>query len=105
MALRWMSAGESHGPALVGIISGFPSGMEISFDELGREVSRRQKGIGRSERQKIETDTVNFLAGLRHGLTIGSPIAFTIENLDHANWRDVMSPESNGEHEKVLPVT
>ncbi len=98
-----MSAGESHGPALVGIISGFPSGMEISFDALGREVSRRQKGIGRSERQKIETDTVKFLAGIRHGLTIGSPIAVTIENLDHANWRDMMSAESNGEHEKALP--
>ena len=91
MAIKWMTAGESHGPALVGIISGFPAGLEIDFGFVNSELHRRQRGIGRSERQKIESDTAEFLSGIRHGITTGSPIAVRIENKDHRNWLDVMS--------------
>lgn len=88
-----MTAGESHGPALVGIISGFPAGLEIDRSFIDFELGRRQQGIGRSARQEIESDHVEILAGIRHGKTIGSPIALVISNRDHENWRDVMSVE------------
>ncbi|MCX6646505.1 MAG: chorismate synthase [bacterium] len=94
MTLRWMTAGESHGPALVGIISGFPAGLEIDFDFINSELARRQQGIGRSERQQIESDRAEIITGVRSGVTIGSPIAIRIENRDFENWRDIMSVES-----------
>ncbi len=93
MALRWLTAGESHGPALVGILAGLPSGLEVSSERINAELFRRQQGIGRSPRQQIESDTIRILAGIRHGSTIGSPIAIMIENRDHANWVDEMSPQ------------
>jgi len=93
MTLRWLTAGESHGPALVGIIAGIPAGLEVWPGRVDAELLRRQQGVGRSERQSIERDMARFLAGIRHGRTIGSPIAILVENIDHQNWREEMSPE------------
>ena len=93
MPLRWLTAGESHGPALVGIISGLPGGLEVSVDRVNQEVARRQQGAGRSSRQTIEHDQAAFLAGIRHGKTIGSPIAILIGNMDHENWREIMATQ------------
>ncbi len=106
MMLRWMTAGESHGQGLAGIISGLPAGCAISIERVNAELYKRQQGIGRSKRQEIERDTANFIAGIRHGVTIGSPIAVLIENKDHENWRDVMSvePPEMGESEKQLAM-
>jgi len=92
-----MSAGESHGPALTGIISGMPSGLKISSDEINLELGRRQMGIGRSERQKIEKDAVVISSGLRNGVTIGSPITLQIKNLDHENWLEIMPVDESTE--------
>ena len=92
-----MTAGESHGPAMVGIISGFPAGLQIDIEFIDRQLEKRQQGIGRSMRQQIEKDRVKILSGVRHGLTIGSPIAVVVENRDHENWREVMSVEKQSE--------
>ena len=90
--LRFVTAGESHGQALVAWISGFPAGVPIDLDFVKRELHRRQLGFGRGGRQRIEKDQADILAGVRHGKTIGAPIAVRIENRDWANW------------EKALPV-
>ena len=90
--LRFVTAGESHGQALIAWISGLPAGVPIDFEFVDRELHRRQLGYGRGGRQKIEKDRVEALAGIRHGQTIGAPIALRIENRDWANW------------EKALPV-
>ncbi|HEX3377900.1 MAG TPA: chorismate synthase [Candidatus Acidoferrales bacterium] len=89
---RFVTAGESHGQALIAWISGMPAGVPIDFEFVQRELHRRQLGYGRGGRQKIEKDRVEFLSGVRHGKTIGAPIALRIENRDWANW------------EKSLPV-
>src|ERR1700676_1707263 len=89
---RFGTAGESHGQALITWVSGLPAGVPIDFDFMQRELHRRQLGYGRGGRQKIEKDRVEALAGIRHGQTIGAPIALRIENRDWANW------------EKALPV-
>ena len=89
---RFVTAGESHGQALIAWVSGVPAGVPIDFEFVQRELHRRQLGYGRGGRQKIEKDGVEFLAGVRHGQTIGAPIALRIENRDWANW------------EKALPV-
>ncbi len=91
--IKFMTAGESHGKALVGIIQGIPAGLEISADYINAELSRRQKGYGRSKRMQIESDEVIILSGIRHGITIGSPISLMIENKDHKNWLKKMSVE------------
>jgi chorismate synthase len=90
--LRFVSAGESHGQALIAWISGLPAGLPVDLEFVNRELHRRQLGFGRGGRQKIEKDTADFLAGVRHGKTIGAPIVIRIENRDWKNW------------EKVLPV-
>src|SRR3984957_13337219 len=90
--LRFVTAGESHGQALVAWISGLPAGVPIDLEFVGRELRRRQLGYGRGGRQGIEKDQANILAGVRHGKTIGAPIALVIENRDWKNW------------EKALPV-
>ena len=89
--LRFLTAGESHGKALIGIIQGIPSGLEISSDYINAELSRRQHGYGRSNRMKIENDKAIILSGIRHGKTIGSPISIMIENKDYENWKTKMS--------------
>ncbi|MBO8128742.1 MAG: chorismate synthase [Peptococcaceae bacterium] len=91
--LRYLSAGESHGRALVAIIEGLPAGMPITTDYINRQLARRQGGYGRGKRMAIETDTVTILSGVRGGYTLGSPIALQIENKDWANWEKTMSPE------------
>ena len=89
--IKFLTAGESHGKALIGIIQGIPSGLEISSDYINAELSRRQKGYGRGARMKIETDKAIILSGVRHGKTLGSPIAIMINNNDNKNWLDDMS--------------
>ena len=89
--IKFLTAGESHGKALIGIIQGIPSGLEISSDDINSELSRRQKGYGRGNRMKIETDKAIILSGVRHGKTLGSPIAIMIDNKDHKNWVDDMN--------------
>ena len=91
---RFVTAGESHGQALIAWISGVPAGVPIDFDFLQRDLHRRQLGYGRGGRQKIEKDRVEFLSGVRHGQTIGAPIAMRIENRDWANWDKALSVEN-----------
>jgi chorismate synthase len=87
------TAGESHGPAGVVLVHGVPAGLGLVAGDINRDLARRQRGYGRGGRQKIEKDEVEFLGGVRHGYTLGSPVAMLIRNRDHANWRDRMSPE------------
>jgi chorismate synthase len=96
MTLRYLTAGESHGPALVAIAEGFPAGLSVDFDLVNRDLRRRQKGYGRGGRQKIEQDEAQFLSGLRGGVTLGSPIALVVWNKDHENWKDLVSPYARG---------
>ncbi len=91
---RFTTAGESHGPALVAIVEGLPAGMPVNVDQINHELWRRQQGYGRGGRMKIEQDRVEILSGVRHGLTLGSPLALTIENKDWANWNEVMAVEA-----------
>ncbi|MFL5982564.1 MAG: chorismate synthase [Gaiellaceae bacterium] len=92
MGLELVTAGESHGPALVAIVTGLPAGLLLDDDAIDEDLRRRQQGYGRSPRQQIEQDTVEVLAGLRHGRTLGTPLALVVRNRDHANWRWGMSP-------------
>lgn len=93
MFLRFTTAGESHGKALVALIEGLPAGLEIDLAKINHELWRRQQGYGRGGRQKIEKDTVEILSGVRHGKTLGSPVALVIENKDFIHWQEVMSAE------------
>ncbi|MFO0584942.1 MAG: chorismate synthase [Anaeromyxobacter sp.] len=96
MTLRYLTAGESHGPGLVAIAEGFPAGLAIDFAAVNADLRRRQQGYGRGGRQKIETDEAQFLAGLRGGVTTGAPIALVVWNKDHENWKDNVSPYARG---------
>ncbi|MCA1574189.1 MAG: chorismate synthase, partial [Acidobacteria bacterium] len=90
---RFTTAGESHGRALVAIVEGLPAGMPVDVGQINRELERRQWGYGRGRRMKIEQDQVEILSGVRHGLTLGSPLALIIENKDWQNWTEVMAVE------------
>jgi chorismate synthase len=90
---RFTTAGESHGRALVAIVEGLPAGMPVDVELINHELKRRQLGYGRGARMKIEQDRVQILSGVRHGLTLGSPLAMMIDNKDWANWTEVMSVE------------
>src|SRR5919112_2651554 len=92
MSLELVTAGESHGPALVAIVTGLPAGLTLDRDAIDGDLRRRQQGYGRSPRQQIEHDAVEVLAGLRHGRTLGTPLALVVHNRDHDNWRWGMSP-------------
>jgi chorismate synthase len=94
--IRYLTAGESHGKALVGILEGMPAGVEISAEYINRQLWRRQQGYGRGGRMKIETDTVEILSGVRFGKTLGSPIALMIQNKDWKNWSERMSVDGHG---------
>ena len=91
--LSFTTAGESHGRALVAIVEGLPAGLPVDVAQINHELERRQWGYGRGGRMKIEQDQVEILSGIRHGLTLGSPIALVIENKDWANWTEVMNAE------------
>ena len=90
--LRFTTAGESHGPALVSILEGMPAGVPLLDEHVNADLARRQQGYGRGRRMQIETDTVEFLSGVRAGETIGSPIAMLIRNRDWKNWQEIMDP-------------
>ncbi|HEY6652567.1 MAG TPA: chorismate synthase [Solirubrobacterales bacterium] len=92
MTLRFTTAGESHGPGLVAIVEGMPAGLELDRAALDREMARRQLGHGRGGRMKIESDTVEIRSGVRHGRTLGSPIAVLVANRDYPNWDERMNP-------------
>ncbi|HTP28200.1 MAG TPA: chorismate synthase [Anaeromyxobacteraceae bacterium] len=96
MSLRYLTAGESHGPALCAIAEGFPAGLDLDFAAVNRALARRQRGYGRGGRQKIESDEAQFLSGVRGGRTLGSPIALVIWNKDHESWKDLVSPYARG---------
>jgi chorismate synthase len=89
---RFTTAGESHGPGLVAVVEGLPAGLEITPDDIDRDLARRQLGHGRGGRMKIESDRAQVWGGIRHGRTLGSPVALLIENRDHQNWAERMSP-------------
>ena len=91
--LRYLTAGESHGPALTAIVEGLPAGLPLTAAYINRQLDRRRGGYGRGARMKIESDTVTFLSGVRGGLTLGSPLALLVENKDWANWSEIMSAE------------
>ncbi len=92
MTLELTTAGESHGPALIAIVRGLPAGLRLEREAIAEDLRRRRQGYGRSPRQQLEEDEVEVLAGLRHGLTLGTPLALVIANRDHANWAWGMSP-------------
>jgi chorismate synthase len=91
--INYLTAGESHGKGLLGIIEGIPSGLHINKEYIDYHLSRRQKGFGRGGRMKIEKDAVNIYSGIRHGQTIGSPVGLIIDNIDYKNWADIMSTD------------
>ncbi len=108
MTLRLATAGESHGPALVAILTGLPAGLVLDRDAIDADLERRQEGYGRSPRQQIEQDRVEVLAGLRHGRTLGTPLALVVRNADHKNWTWGMSPwppEGEPQGKGTKPVT
>src|SRR5579885_2964125 len=92
--LRFSTAGESHGESLIALVSGLPAGVEVDINFINRELWRRQQGYGRGGRMRIEQDTAHILSGIRHGKTIGSPVAIEIENRDWKNWTDVLPVEA-----------
>ncbi|HEY3205637.1 MAG TPA: chorismate synthase [Gaiellaceae bacterium] len=106
--LELATAGESHGPALVAIVTGLPAGLVLDRAAIDEDLRRRQQGYGRSPRQKLEQDEVEVLAGLRHGRTLGTPLALVVRNRDHKNWAWGMSPwppEGEPEGKGTEPVT
>jgi chorismate synthase len=108
VTLSLVTAGESHGPALVAIVSGLPAGLTLDREAINADLRRRQEGYGRSPRQKIETDEVEVLAGLRHGRTLGTPVALVVRNRDHVNWEWGMNPwppEGEPQGKGTKPVT
>jgi chorismate synthase len=92
MSLRLVTAGESHGPGLTCIVEGLPAGLQVAPDDLNRDLARRQLGHGRGGRMKIESDAAVVTAGIRHGRTLGSPVALQVANRDYANWEERMNP-------------
>lgn len=95
MPLRFLTAGESHGPALVAILEGLPAGLPVDVEAIHRDLARRQRGLGAGPRMRIEQDRVEILGGVMEGQTTGAPIALRIENRDHAKWRG----------QEILPMT
>lgn len=93
MTLRYLTAGETHGPQLTAIIEGLPSNLKLDFEALNFELARRQKGYGRGRRMQIEKDTAEIVGGVRHGLTTGAPVAVVVANNDWTHWRNIMNIE------------
>ncbi len=99
--LRYLTAGESHGPSLTAIIEGLPAGLELTAEVIDRDLARRQRGYGRGGRMQIETDRVEILSGVRWGETLGSPVTLSVKNRDWENWQEKMSPESRFRDETI----
>ena len=100
--MRYLTAGESHGPRLTAIIEGVPAGLPLTADYINAELKRRQGGYGRGARMKIESDQVEITSGVRHGLTMGGPITLNVTNLDHQKWLEIMSVADVDEKKKGL---
>ena len=100
--MRYLTAGESHGPRLTAIIEGVPAGLPLTADYINAELKRRQGGYGRGARMKIESDQVEITSGVRHGLTMGGPITLNVTNLDHQKWLEIMSASDVDEKKKGL---
>src|SRR5262245_62852235 len=92
-AMRWMTAGESHGPALVAVLEGVPAGISVTTAEIARDLARRRLGYGRGARMSFEQDEVEILGGVRHGLTMGSPVAIRVGNSEWPKWQTVMAAD------------
>lgn len=108
MTLELTTAGESHGPALVAIVTGLPAGLRLDREAIDHDLWRRQQGYGRSPRQKLETDRVEVLTGLRHGQTLGTPLTLVVRNVDHKNWpygMDPWPPDGEPAGKGTKPVT
>ncbi len=103
--IRFITAGESHGKCLTGILEGLPAGLAVSAEAIDLQLRRRQVGYGRGGRMQIEKDQIEITAGVRHGRTLGSPICFVIHNRDWSHWQTAMSVEPVGEGENVRPLT
>src|SRR5439155_13898320 len=108
--LRWFTAGESHGPALVAILEGVPAGVEVTSAEIGRELARRRLGYGRGARMAFERDEIEIVGGLRHGVTLGSPFAVRVGNTEWPKWETVMAadpvdPEELAGQARNAPLT
>src|SRR4028119_1413272 len=104
MRFDFSTAGESHGPGESALVHGVPAGLGLVAEDINRDLARRQKGYGRGGRQKIETDEVEFLGGVRHGYTLGSPIAMLVRNQDYANWEARMTPDLPEEPPKKVTL-
>ena len=91
--LRWLTAGESHGPALVAILEGLPAGVSVTSDDIAAALLRRRAGYGRGARMKFEQDQVSVIGGIRHGRTQGGPVAIEVANTEWPKWQKVMSPD------------
>ena len=100
--MRYLTAGESHGPRLTAIIEGVPAGLPLSEEDINKELKRRQGGYGRGARMKIESDRVEITSGVRHGLTMGAPITLNVTNLDHQKWLEIMNVAPVEEKKKNL---
>ncbi len=100
--MKLTTAGESHGKMLIGILEGLPSNMPVNLREIDKYLALRQSGYGRGGRQKIEKDSVEILSGVRNKLTLGSPLAFSIKNIDYENWQKLMAPEGADVTQRVL---
>ena len=100
--MRYLTAGESHGPRLTAIIEGVPAGLPLTADYINAELKRRQGGYGRGARMKIESDQVEITSGVRHGLTMGGPLTLNVTNLDHQKWLEIMSAADVDEKKKGL---
>ncbi|GHP14184.1 chorismate synthase [Lentilactobacillus fungorum] len=100
--MNYLTAGESHGPQLTGILEGIPSGLHLDVEAVNAQLKKRQGGYGRGNRQKIEHDQVTIVGGVRHGVTLGSPIALVVNNRDHAHWHEIMNPTSPATAENTL---
>src|SRR6476469_2694939 len=104
MALRFTTAGESHGPGLTAVVEGLPAGLELRPEDIDRDLARRQLGHGRGGRMKIETDRAEVTAGVRHGRTLGGPVAIRIAHRDYAHWEARMNPWPLGNGSSVEEV-
>ena len=103
--MRYLTAGESHGPCLTAIVEGVPAGLKISESQINTDLSRRQSGYGRGGRQRIERDTVEVVSGVRFGRTLGTPIALVVRNRDWENWTDRMATFGEAPSDLAREVT